>query len=52
MTAQSDGPQAVTKVKMDLEAVGRRWHRVAKHPGPYGECNEKTCYHTHSMVSR
>lgn len=41
-----------TAIRHELETAGRRWHAAAKHPGAYGSCNEKTCYHTNALVSR
>ena len=41
----------IEKVRRELEAVGRRWHEVNKHTGPYGSCPKPTCYHTHSRVA-
>jgi len=42
---------SIAKAKQELEAAGRRWHRVSKHRGTYGECNERTCYHTNRLVA-
>lgn len=35
-----------------LELAGKDWHRDAKHPGPYQECPQQTCYFTNRDVSQ